>query len=81
MAKFQSVTVVVSMISAELHHDLEKGSQEPAAHFTGGVTEIQEGFAYLVVVMMYSWGFKSGFQVCCRNHSLLHYGMDQEYTL
>ena len=32
------------MISAELHHDLEKGSQEPAAHFTGEVTEVQRGF-------------------------------------
>ena len=41
----------------------------------------REGFAYLVVVMMYFWSFKSGFQLCHMNHSLLHYGMDQESTM
>lgn len=41
----------------------------------------RKGFAYLVVVMMYSWGFESGFQVCHTNRSLLYYGMDQDSAL
>ena len=69
------------MISGEPHHDLEKGSQESAAHFTGEETKVQGRLCLPSSSHDVFLGFESGFQVCHTNRSLLHYGMDQDSAL